>query len=70
MVGAIRAISVKRVDWLPYAMGGLTIFILGAFLVHYIYKKVPWIDRHLERAIVKAVAVIVPVRIVSAVHVY
>jgi iron(III) transport system permease protein len=38
MVGAIRAISVKRVDWLPYAMGGLTIFILGAFLVYPIGK--------------------------------
>lgn len=38
MVGDIRAISVKRVDWLPYAMGGLTIFILGAFLVYPIGK--------------------------------
>lgn len=38
MVGAIRASNVKRVDWLPYAMGGLTIFILGAFLVYPIGK--------------------------------
>jgi len=38
MVNAIRAISVKRVDWLPYVMGGLTIFILGAFLAYPIGK--------------------------------
>lgn len=26
--------------------------VLGAFAFHYLYKKVPWIDRHLERTII------------------
>jgi len=26
--------------------------VIGAFLVHYIYKAVPWIDRNLEKTIV------------------
>jgi len=33
-----RAINFKRIDWLPYVMGGLTIFILIAFLVYPIGK--------------------------------
>ena len=33
-----------------FVFGPLT--IIGAFLVNYIYKKVPWIDRHLERSII------------------
>lgn len=38
MIRGSRAFDVKRVDWLPFAMGGLTIFILGAFLVYPIGK--------------------------------
>ncbi len=32
------AIGTRRVDWLPFAMGGLTIFILFAFLIYPIGK--------------------------------
>ena len=33
-----------------FVFGPIT--IIGAFLVHLLYQAVPWIDRHLERAIV------------------
>ena len=38
MARGVAARDVRRVDWLPYVMGGLTIFILGAFLVYPIGK--------------------------------
>jgi len=34
-----RTIGVKRVDWFPFVMGGLTVFILGAFLIYPIGKS-------------------------------
>ena len=45
-----QVVKAYRTEGAWFVFGPLT--ILGAFLVHYIYKKVPWIDRHLERAIV------------------
>ncbi len=45
-----QVVQAYRSEGAWFVFGPLT--ILGAFLVHYIYKKVPWIDRHLERTIV------------------
>jgi len=43
-------VKAYRSDAAWFVFGPLT--IIGAILVHFIYKAVPWIDRHLERAIV------------------
>lgn len=43
-------VQAYRTEGAWFVFGPLT--ILGGLLVHYIYKKVPWIDRHLERTIV------------------
>ena len=45
-----KVVQAYRTEGAWFVFGPLT--TLGAFLVHYVYKKVPWIDRHLERAIV------------------
>ena len=45
-----QVVQAYRSEGAWFVFGPLT--ILGAFLVHNIYKKVPWIDRHLERTIV------------------
>ncbi|QMU58651.1 MAG: TRAP transporter small permease subunit [Boseongicola sp.] len=43
-------VKAYRSDGAWFVLGPLT--IIGAFLVHYIYKAVPWIDRNLEKSIV------------------
>lgn len=43
-------VKAYRSDAAWFVFGPLT--VIGAFLVHYLYKAVPWIDRNLERSIV------------------
>ncbi|MEO9649312.1 MAG: TRAP transporter small permease subunit [Roseobacter sp.] len=45
-----KVVQVYRSDAAYYLFGALT--IVGAFMVHFLYKAVPWIDRNLERSIV------------------
>ena len=45
-----KVVQAYRSDSAWYLFTPLT--IIGAFLVHLLYKAVPWIDRHLERSIV------------------
>lgn len=45
-----NVVKAYRSDGAWFVFGPLT--VVGAFLVHFIYKAVPWIDRHLERTIV------------------
>ncbi|MEP1610483.1 MAG: TRAP transporter small permease subunit [Roseobacter sp.] len=45
-----KVVQVYRSDAAYYLFGALT--IVGASMVHFLYKAVPWIDRNLERSIV------------------
>ncbi|NNL17599.1 MAG: TRAP transporter small permease subunit [Boseongicola sp.] len=45
-----KVVQAYRSDAAWYLFGPLT--VIGALLVHYIYKAVPWIDRNLEKTIV------------------
>lgn len=45
-----KVVQAYRSDAAWFVFGPIT--IIGAFLVYYLYKAVPWLDRHLERAIV------------------
>jgi hypothetical protein len=45
-----KVVQAYRSDGAWFVFGPLT--IIGAVLVHFIYKAVPWLDRNLERSIV------------------
>ena len=45
-----KVVQAYRSEGAWFVFGPLT--IVGAFAFHYLYKKVPWIDRHLERTII------------------
>jgi TRAP-type C4-dicarboxylate transport system permease small subunit len=45
-----KVVQAYRSEGAWFVFGPLT--LIGAVLVHYLYRAVPWIDRHLERSIV------------------
>ena len=57
-----KVVQAYRSEAAWYIFGPLT--IIGAILVHYIYKAIPWLDRNLERSIVVYAYIIMATHVV------